>query len=279
LYLYFEKVNLQLYKSSFQIGFEVQQKKVVFPVYHADYTTKKYQNINFHVTKALSDHYSSNMIKADAYVSKFIDYLKGKYAYFDYPTKKLNYIISDGYFNSLEYFGIQNYFAVSQYFKSNNTILDGIAKGFYTHELIHYIFSTYKMSRFLNEGLATLFSGGKGRFESSPLTVWSDIRKGIKSDEKHRAVFDNQDSLLDGAYSHEMYYTSAVLLYKYYLKLGDKIFFKQLFQTLVTLGNKDVLALVKKELGITKLSTYLENIDDNTWIAIKSTFDIDHLAK
>jgi hypothetical protein len=278
-YLYFEKAHLQLYKSSFKIGIEEQQRKVIFPIYNADYILKKYQNINFEVNKALSENYSSNMQKADTYVSNFINYLKGKYTYFDYPTKKLNYIISDGYFNSLEYFGIQNYFAVSQYFKSNNTILDGIAKGFYKHEIIHYIFSTYKMSRFLNEGLATLFSGGKGRLESLPLAVWDDIRKGLKSDEKHRAVFDNQDSLFDGAYSHEMYYTSAVLLYKYYLKLGDRIFFKQLFEILVSLSDKDVLELVEKELGITKLSAYLENIDNNIWIDIKSTFDIDHLAK
>jgi len=51
-----------------------------------------------------------------------------------------------------------------------------------------------------------------------------------------------------------MYYTSAVLLYKYSLKSGDKIFFKQLFETLVTLDNKGVLAFLKKELAITKLS-------------------------
>jgi len=272
-YLYFEKVHLKLYKGSFKIGFDVPQKKVIFPIYHAGYTTKKYQHINFHVNKALSDKYRSNMLKADTYVSKCIGYIKGKYPYFNAPAEKLNYIISDGYFNSLEYFGIQNYFNVSQYLKNNNTILDVAAKGFYKHELIHYIFSAYKMRKFLDEGLATLFSGGKGRFESSPVTEWEAIRKGIKSGEKYRAVFDNSDSLFAGAYSHEMYLTSAVLLYNYYLKLGARIFFKQLFETLVTLDDKDVLALVKKELAITKLSTYLESIDNNTWVSIKSNFD------
>src|SRR6202007_304964 len=144
--------------------------------------------------KALAANYSSNMQKADACVSSCIDHIKKRYPHFDPPAKKLDYIISDGYFNSLEYFGVQNYFNVSQYLKSNNTILDVVAKGFYTHELIHYIFSTYTMSRFLNEGLATLFSGGKTRFESVPVTEWDAIRKSIRSDEKHRAVFDNTDS-------------------------------------------------------------------------------------
>lgn len=271
-YLYFEKAHVQLYKSSFKIGFEVQQKKVVFPIYHPDYTTKKYQNIHFHLNKNLSVPYSSNMQKADAYVSNFIAYVKAEYAAFNFPTKKLDYIISDGYFNFLEYFSIQNYFNISQNL-DNSTIIDVTAKGFYPHELIHYIFSTYKMKNFLNEGMATLFSGGKGRFESAPVTEWNVIRKGIRSDEKYRAVFDNADSLFDGAYSHEMYFTSAVLLYKYYLKLGDKIFFRQLFEKLVTLDDREVLALIKKELDITDLSKYLETIDDDTWIAIKSSFD------
>ncbi|MES2374796.1 MAG: hypothetical protein V4557_19620 [Bacteroidota bacterium] len=272
-YLYFEKAHVQLYKSSFKIGFAVEQKKVLFPIYHPDYITKKYQNISFHVNKTLAEIYRSNMLKADAYVSNFLAYVKGKYSGFNSPVKQLNYIISDGYFNSLEYFSIQNYFNTSQNL-ANNIILDVTAKGFYTHELIHYIFSTYKMKSFLNEGLATLFSGGKGRFESVPITEWNAIRKGIRSDEKYRAVFDHTDSLFDGAYAHhEMYFVSAVLLHQYYLKQGDKIFFRQLFEKLVPLTNKEVLALIKKELGITTLSTYLESIDDNTWIAIKSAFD------
>ncbi|MES2328718.1 MAG: hypothetical protein V4539_03880 [Bacteroidota bacterium] len=272
-YLYFEKAHLQLYKSSFKIGFDVLQKKLVFPIYHADYTTKKYQHINFHVNKTLADKYRANMLKADNYVSKLIAHVKEKYPSFKVPAAKLNYVISDGYFNSLEYYGIQNYFNIPQYTKNSNTILDLVARGFYKHELIHYIFSEYNLKKFLNEGMATLFSGGKAKFEADPLTEWEAISKGIRSDEKYRAVFDNADSLFDGAYSHELYYTSAVLLYQYYLKLGDRIFFKQLFETLVRLDNKDVLGLIKKELGITKLSTYLESIDDQTWKSLKAGFD------
>jgi hypothetical protein len=272
-YLYFEKVHVQLYKGSFKIGFEVQQQKVIFPVYHPDYITKKYPHINFQLNKALSEPYGSNMPKADLYVANFISYVKSRYLGFNAPVKKLDYIISDGYFNSLEYFGVENYFNVSKYLGDNNTILDVTAKGFYKHELIHYIFSAYKMKKFLREGLATLFSGGKGRFESIPVTEWDAIRKGISADEKYRSVFDNADSLFDGAYSHEMYFTSAVLLYKYYLKLGDKMFFNRLFEKLVLLDDREVLVLVKKELGIARLSTYLEGIDDNTWIAVKATFD------
>lgn len=271
-YLYFEKAHVQLYKSSFKIGFELQQKKVIFPIYHPDYAIKTYQNISFHANKKLVETYSSNMLKADAYVSNFIAYVKAKYPGFNSPTKKLDYIISDGYFNSLEYFNIQNYCNISRNL-DDHTIVDVTAKGFYTHELIHYIFSVYQMKNFLNEGMATLFSGGKGRLESVPVTEWNAIRKGIGSDKKYRAVFDNADSLFDGAYSHEMYFTSAVLLYKYYLKLGDKIFFKQLLEKLVTLSDKEVLSLIKKELDITDLSTYLESIGDATWIAIKSGFD------
>jgi hypothetical protein len=109
--------------------------------------------------------------------------------------------------------------------------------------------------------------------EASSLTAWDAIKGRIKSDEKYRAAFDNTDSLLDLSYAHEMYFTSAALLYQYYLKLGDKIFFKQLFETLVTLANNEVLAIIKKELNIVRLSTYLESIDDNTWQSIKSDFE------
>ena len=272
VYLFFEKAHLQMYKGSFKISFDITKRKVLFPLYNPDYNTIKLPAINFTVPRSLSDSYRPNMVKSDAFVSKFINYLKNEYPGFIAPTQKLNYIISDGYFNSLEYFGVQNFFNVSHYTKVNNTIFDLVAKGFYKHELLHYIFSEYPIKKFLDEGLATLFSGGKGRFEVSSLNEWGVIRKRIKSNEQYRAVFDRTDSLFDGAYSHEMYYTSAVLLYKYYLNLGDKRFFTQLFETLVPLSNKDAMTLLKKELNITKLSDFLEATDDNAWISINSSF-------
>lgn len=278
LYLYFEKVHYKEYKGSFKIGFNVQQKKVIFPMYNSEYITKKYYQINFHVNKALSKKYASNMLKADTYVLKFIGYLNDKYPNFYFPHQKLNYLISDGNFNSLDYFGFTNYFDVSKYLKTkdSNLIVDVSAKGFFKHELIHYVLSEYKLNFFLSEGLATLLSGGQGRFETSSLTEWDAIRERIKSDQKYRAAIDNPDSLLDLSHAHEMYFTGAALLYRYYLKLGDKIFFKQLFETLVTFNNKEVLALIKKELNIVKLSTYLESIDNDSWRLIKSDFEIFH---
>lgn len=273
LYLYFEKAKLKLYKGSFKIGFDVKQKKVIFPIYNADYISKKYQNIIFNVNEKFAVIYNSDMLKANAYVAKLTAYIERKYNNFKAPAKKLNYVISDGYFNSLEYYGFQNYFNVSQYNKSNNTIIDLVAKGFYKHELVHYIFSEYKLNKFLNEGLATLFSGGKGRFESNPSREWENIRYRINIDESYRSVFDNSDSLFHGAYSHEMYYTSAILLYKCYLKLGDKLFFNQLFERLMPLNNKESLRFIKKVLDINRLSSYLESIDIDTWKSIKSNFD------
>jgi hypothetical protein len=85
-------------------------------------------------------------------------------------------------------------------------------------------------------------------------------------------VFDNADSLLNPSYSHEMYYSSAILLYAFYQLVGEKQFMEQVFENCVPLTGKAVLDFIKNRLGVNQLSGFLETIEPDKWDLIGLKF-------
>ncbi|MCH5718508.1 hypothetical protein [Niabella hibiscisoli] len=188
------------------------------------------------------------MEKSRIYLAGALRSIRDKYPAFMPPSKKLQYVIGNGYFNSLEYFNFYNYFSTFRFIKDNNTVIDVIAGGYYRHELIHYVLSNYKFNKFLNEGMAALLSGGEVRYGSSTGEDWKEIQGRIAMDKSYINALNNTDSLLMGSYKPEMYGVSALLLHKYRQKVGEAQFYKILFEKLLFFSEAASIQFLKTEL-------------------------------
>lgn len=260
-YLVFPNNPLKLFKGLLELGVDLQ-KKMVFPIYNSNYTTVDYPHISYHLKKSALQSFLPNLEKGNSYASFILKSIKEKCPGFISPPKRLSYIIADGYYNGLEYLGIHNYFLTSRFSRASNTVIDVSAKGFYKHEIIHYIFSNYKLCRFLDEGIATFISGGEDAYGRNPADELNAIKNKIKADKKFASLLNNTDSLFD---SQGMYIISALLIHNYYKKVGGKSFYDVLIHDLFTLSDGEVLQFFKNELNVKQISEFVLKTEAPDW--------------
>ncbi|GEP93734.1 hypothetical protein CTE07_53790 [Chitinophaga terrae (ex Kim and Jung 2007)] len=265
LYYDFSASSIRIFKGLLKIGVDLKNNKVIFPVYNSQYQTISYSNITFYIKKNDSDTQHLKLLEANNFLSETIQTIRIESAQFNPPSKKLKYIVGDGYFGALEYYSFYNFFSSSRFVRSGCLIIDVLSGGFYKHEIIHYIFSNYQFNRFLDEGIATLFSGGEIQFKTSTLNCWSEMCNKIHTDKKYRNAIDTEELLSNFQYKPEMYAISAMLLFKYYRKVGGKIFYDTLFNKLIKFSDAESVDFLKKELGIQQLSTFVVNTGVSLW--------------
>ncbi len=270
VYYQFSKSPLKLFQGFVKIGVDTKTRRVIFPLYNRDYVSVSYPNIIFYVREAERAAYLCNMERSERFLSGMLRNISSQYPVFIRPSKKLRYIIGDGYFKGLEYYNFYNYFITSRFIKDDYTIIDVIAAGYYRHELIHYILSGYPFNNFLNEGLATLLSGGEARQGNSVEADWKTFQAQIAADKVYANALDNADSLLTGWYKPEMYSVSALLLYRYKKKVGVTEFYKTLFEKLLLTSEVESLQFLKTALGIKQISGWMKSTDAAVWQKISS---------
>jgi hypothetical protein len=262
-YLVFNKSPIKIYKGLFEIGVDLQKKKIIFPVYNALYTNVDYVNVSYHLKTSALQVYLPNLKKGDSYVSFILKNIQEKCPDFIPPGKRLNYVIGNGPFNGLEYFGIHHHLTTSRYFRTSYTLIDVLASGFYKHEIIHYIFSNYNLCGFLTEGVATFFSGGEAKYGTSASGNLDVIKNRIKAEKKFAFRLNNNDSLFN--YSPETYLIAALLINSYYKKVGEKKFYEVLIHDLLTLSDAQVLQFFKKELNFKQISDFILAAEAADW--------------
>lgn len=267
-YLIFPKSSVKIYQGIIELGADLQKKTIVFPIYDASYTVVKYPHIEYRLKTLAIQKSLPSLVKGEKFTSFILDHIKERYPKFLLPQKPVEYIIAGGYFQGMEYFGIHYYFVTSRFFRTSNTIIDVSADGFYKHELMHYVFASYKFCSFLDEGVATFFSGGEGKFGVDYTRHLGTIKSRIKNDKIFAALLDKQDALFDMSLGPEMYLTSALLLYNYYKKVGEKKFYEVLIQDLVTLSEHDALWFFKRELRIKQISDFILTAEPPVWTDI-----------
>ncbi|MDQ0110429.1 hypothetical protein J2T02_005579 [Chitinophaga terrae (ex Kim and Jung 2007)] len=265
LYYDFSASSIRIFKGLLKIGVDLKNNKVIFPVYNSQYQTTSYSNITFYIKKNDSDTQRLKLLEANDFLLETIQDIRKESAEFNPPSKKLKYIVGDGYFGALEYFSFYNFFSISRFVRTDCLIIDVASGNSYKHEITHYIFSNYQFNRFLDEGMATLFGGGEGPLKNSTSNWWSVMCNKIHIDEKYRNAIDTQELLSSFRYNSEMYAISAMLLFKYYKKVGGKIFYDTLFNKLIKFSDAESVDFLKKELGIQQLSTFVVNTEVSLW--------------
>lgn len=246
-----------LYKGAFELGIDVRQKQVVFPVYNPGYTKQEYFYICYQVKREEVAGLLPNLAKGNAYVAGWVQHLKKVCPDFVLPKDKIGYVIGDNSFEGYDYFGIHHCLSTSRFIKEYNTIVDVDARGDYKHEMIHALFSGYPMCRFLNEGLATFLSGGESKFGLPFADKLEAIRNRIRTDKGYAALLNTTDSLLDYSMTPEMYVIAALMLQYYHKKVGDAVFFKAVVHDFTTLKDEQAIDLLKRELGIGQVSDFV----------------------
>lgn len=258
VYWQFNNGAIKLFKGSVKVGANLKDDSVVFPLYNSGYASIAYPNVRFIVNKDREAACRSNMERASTFLADIVQFLKARYPKFKAPLEPLQYVIAEGYFSAFEYYSFYNYVSTSRFLRSDNTIIDVLAKGFYKHELMHYVFSNYEFNYFLSEGLATLFSDGEPRYGSVLTTDWSAMKQKIKTDKAFARALNSKDSLFNRRYAPEMYAIAATMICRYKEKVGEQKFYPAVFEKLVHLSEDELFGFLKAELGIKKVAAFVE---------------------
>lgn len=115
--------------------------------------------------------------------------------------------------------------------------------------------------------MATYLSGDESIYGVSPKLKWKDIIEDFHMDSTSSTSY-----MLDSVWLYnrpqDMYLVSTLLLYTYNQKVGDKIFYRTVFERLSTYTQKEILDFFTTELEIKKLSEFILSMKPDIWETI-----------